>query len=80
MVRNKAALAKNFHIQPSEFEKMPYWEYELFIENLNDMIKEENERNKSEEDKYSNYKNFNPNSYKPKMPATPKMPTIPKIK
>ena len=82
LVANKAALAKAFHIQPSELEKMPYWEYELFIQKLNDMIKEENDKNKDEEEKYSKYKNFNPNSYKPQMPSgfsTPKMPSIPRI-
>ena len=82
MVRNKAALAKNFHIQPSEFEVMPYWEYELFIENLNEMIKEDNERNKSEEEGYNKYKNFKPDSYKPpKMPgySAPKMPKMPSL-
>ena len=46
------------------------------------MIKEENDKNKDEEDKYSKYKNFNPNSYKPQIPtgySMPKMPSIPKF-
>jgi hypothetical protein len=58
---------------------MPYWEYELFIENLNEMIKEDNEKNKSDEESYGKYKNFKPDSYKPpKMPgySAPKMPKM----
>ena len=79
MVANKVALAKNFHIQPSEFELMPYWEYELFIKKLNEMIKEESKKNEEEESKYK--QQYNPNSYKaPKMPSynPPKMPSLPK--
>lgn len=49
----KATLAKEFHIQPSELECMPAWEYELFIQEINKAIKEENKKNKEEEDKYN---------------------------
>ena len=58
---------------------MPYWEYELFIKKLNEMIKEENKKNSEEEGKYKNQ--YNPNSYKPKIPnySAPKMPSMPKI-
>ena len=33
----KAVLAKEFHIQPSEIEKMPAWEYELFMKEINNL-------------------------------------------
>lgn len=49
----KAILAKEFHIQPSELERMPAWEYELFMQEINKAIKEDNKRNKEEEDKYN---------------------------
>lgn len=32
---------------------MPAWEYELFIQEINKAIKEENKKNKEEEDKYN---------------------------
>ena len=38
LIRNKVSLAKNFHIQPSELEIMPMWEYELFMDELNNRI------------------------------------------
>ena len=41
LIQIKAALAKNFHIQPSEIENMPMWEYELFIGEMNDQVQEE---------------------------------------
>ena len=52
LVKIKASLAKNFHIQPTEIDKMPMWEYELFIKALNDEINEENEKQQKEMDKY----------------------------
>lgn len=41
-------MAKNFHIQPSEIDLMPAWEYELFMKEINEMVKEENERHEKE--------------------------------
>ena len=50
-IKVKATLAKEFHIQPSEIEQMPAWEYEMFMMEINNMVKEENARNKEEMDK-----------------------------
>lgn len=52
LVTIKATLAKNFHIQPSEIDTMPYWEYELFRDSINEQVKDENDRQKAEMDKY----------------------------
>lgn len=52
LIKVKASLAKNFHIQPSEVDNMPMWEYELFIQALNNEINEENEKQQKEMDKY----------------------------
>lgn len=74
LVKIKSSLAKNFHIQPSEIDNMPMWEYELFIKYINESVKEENEEQQKEMDKY------NINDYKnPKLPTAPKMPKIPKM-
>lgn len=89
-IKNKAALAKNFHIQPSEIDKMPTWEYEYFMMALNDLVNDENEEQKKEMSKYNidQYKKMaNPNSYKnmasPKMPSmqmpSMQMPSMPKM-
>lgn len=50
-IKVKSILAKEFHIQPSEIDAMPAWEYELFMREINQAVKEENERNKAEMDK-----------------------------
>ena len=89
-IKMKAILSKEFHIQPSEVDNMPAWEYELFIKEINALVKEENERNKQELDKAGlkdAQKMSNPSNIAsmqraatPKMPAMPKMPTTPTIK
>ena len=78
MIQIKASLAKNFHIQPSEIDRMPMWEYEMFIQEMNKQVKEENEKQQGEMDKYhvKDYmKNANPKNMS-KM-TQPKMPSMP---
>lgn len=48
LIKVKVSLAKEFHIQPSEIELMPAWEYELFMKELNNAVKEDNKRNEQE--------------------------------
>lgn len=73
LITIKASLAKNFHIQPSEIDAMPMWEYELFLQDLNNQVKEENKKQQDEMDKYhiNDYKKMsNPKNMKqPKMPS-----------
>ena len=80
-IKAKAILSKEFHIQPSELELMPAWEYELFIKEINNAVKEENERNKQEMDKAGikdAQKMANPsNIAKMQQAAMHKMPTAP---
>ena len=85
-IKVKSILAKEFHIQPSEIDKMPAWEYELFMQEINNLVKEENERNQKEMDKsgYSkmndpNYMKKMANSQMPKMDNSFKMPSMPKF-
>lgn len=76
-------MAKEFHIQPSELEQMPAWEYELFMKEINAAVKEENDRNKQEMDKAGidkAQKMSNPNNIaKMQKAATPKMPSMPSM-
>ena len=85
-IKIKAILSKEFHIQPSEIEMMPAWEYEMFVKELNNIVKEENERQKQEMDKAGlkdAQKMSNPSNIAkmqqaamPKMPQTPQMPKV----
>jgi hypothetical protein len=59
---------------------MPAWEYELFIKEINDIVKEENERNKQEMDK-AGLKNAQKmsdpkNIQRMQQSAMPKMPSV----
>ena len=75
LIKIKAQLAKEFHIQPSEIDWMQVWEYELFIKLLNEIVKEANEEQEAEQGKYSaNQYMKQAKSMIPKMPSMPSMP------
>lgn len=85
-IKAKALLAKEFHIQPSELDLMPAWEYEIFMKEINEAVKEENERNESEMDKYGikDHKKYtNPSNInrmqQQSMRNMPKMPSVPNM-
>lgn len=77
LIKMKATLAKNFHIQPSEIDEMPVWEYELFIQYINDEVKEENDKQQKEMDKYNinDYRKMSDPSKIQKM-SQPQMPKM----
>lgn len=83
-IKVKSLLAKEFHIQPSEIDKMPAWEYELFMKEINNAVKEENERNQTEMDK-SDYSKITDSKYIERQQrsmersAYKKMPSMPNI-
>lgn len=81
LAQTKAALLKNFHMQPSEVDNMVYWEYEYLIEALNQQVKEENDRQQAEMDKYKindklNSFNSKPNFAAPKQLQMPSFGTM----
>lgn len=81
LIKMKVNLSKNFHIQPSEIDTMMMWEYELFIQYLNETVKEENNKQEKEMDKYhindykkmTSQKNLNNQMKIPSLPSM-KMP------
>ena len=77
LIKMKATLAKNFHIQPSEIDEMHVWEYELFIQYINDEVKEENDKQQKEMDKYNinDYRKMSDPSRIQKM-SQPQMPKM----
>ena len=80
IINIKAQLGKAFHIQPSEVDKMPFWELEYYIKELEKMVAEENEENQNEVNKagigklgqIADPKNMS----KMMSAATPKLPDI----
>ena len=71
------ALYYHLHMQPSEIERMPYYEYEITIENLQELLKEKAE---AEKKAYEDGEKKNDSGSKYKTPKTPKMPSMPKFK
>lgn len=75
-------------LQPSEVEKMPYYEYEYIVQNLIDILKEKQE---AEEGQSKSHGDMNPNSmmkqagkylpagYNPNNPGSMKMPSTPSL-
>ena len=57
LIKNKASLSKHFHLQPSEIDRMQYWEYEAFMKEVNEMITEENKQTEDQM-KAVDYNNF----------------------
>lgn len=72
-VRNSLFICREYHIQPSEILRMPYWIYEEYLANIKDIQKKEEKEQKDQDKRY--------NSMMPKIPSMPKMsaPAMPKI-
>lgn len=88
MTKNKLFICKEYHIQPSEIDKMQFWEYEWYTDEIKEITKEQEKQNKQQEkDHQAIMSGMNPSSmmrtYGSSMPniSSPKMPTIsmPKI-
>lgn len=53
MVRNKLTICKNYHVQPSEVDILPFFEYEWMLGGINDDIEREQEEQKKQEQNQS---------------------------
>ncbi len=49
LVRNKLNICKEYHIQPSEIDRLQFYEYEYMLEEINKDIKEQEKRQKEQE-------------------------------
>ncbi len=71
MVRNKLHICKEYHVQPSEIDSIPWYEYEFIIEDIN----KDNEESKKDNDSIDAKSIMrDAKNSMPKMPRTPKMP------
>lgn len=53
LIKNKALLCKNFNIQPSELDRMTFYEYEFYLLEVQDMIKKEQDKQDENNEKYN---------------------------
>lgn len=77
LVKNKLFICRDYHIQPSEIDRLPYYEYEWYVENIQEIQKKEEEERKRQE-KAQNKAMPNMNSFKAPNYSLPKM-AIPKF-
>lgn len=83
LVRNKLFICKEWHIQPSEIDRLPYYDYELICEEINIVQKEQEKKQQEQEKQYSGMQSsMNPNrmmnSMRNSMPGM-KMPSLPTV-
>ena len=75
---------EKLHVQPSELDKLPYYELEYTVSIYNDILKERNDKEKdshnAEMDKYNMDDLGNSTRNLMKGASTPKMPSMPSIK
>ena len=79
MVRNKLHIAKNYHIQPSEIDNLPYYEYEMYLEEINIIAKKEEEQNEKQNEQYADMQS-SMNPQKMMQQAQQNMPSMGNIK
>ena len=80
LIRTKAALTKNFHISPNDIDKMMMWEYEIYLDCLNELVKEENDGQQAEMDKYKIHDHMKNANRMQRQASNPKMPNMGQMK
>lgn len=60
ILKNKLLLQKHFHLQESSIDSYPFWQFEENIKLVNEIIEEEDKKQKTQEKESSS--NFNADS------------------
>ena len=83
LTKNKLFICKEYHIQPSEIDRMQFWEYEWYTDEIKEISKAQEKEQKRQEKEYSSIQgSMNPSNMmrnvSQSMPSVsmPKMPTI----
>lgn len=81
LTKNKLFICKEYHIQPSEIDRMQFWEYEWYTDEIKEITKaQEKEQKRQEKEQASLQSSMNPSNMmrnvSQSMPSMPKMPTI----
>ena len=77
LAKSKLYICRDWHIQPSEIDRLPYYEFEWMIEYINEENKEQEKRSKEEQKQYDSMKKGMPNMNN--MMKNYQQPTLPKI-
>ena len=52
LVQNKFVICREYHIQPSEIDRMQYWEYEWYTDEIKEITKEQEKQQKQQEKEF----------------------------
>lgn len=78
LVKNKLYICREYHIQPSEIDRMQYWEYEWLTDDIKEITKEQEKQQKEQQKESESLKSsFNPNNMMRNVSNS--MPSMPKI-
>lgn len=56
LVKNKLFICRDYHIQPSEIDRMMWFEYEYMIEDIKEIKKQEEKQQEAQDKQYNNMK------------------------
>lgn len=77
LTKNKLFICKEYHIQPSEIDKMQFWEYEWYTDEIKEISKEQEKQQKAQEQEYDSMRSsINTSSMMRNAQQSMKMPTI----
>jgi len=79
LVVNKLYICKEWHIQPSEIDRLVYFEYEQMLDTIQEDHKEQEKRSKEEQKQYESMKKGMPNMNTMMKSMNQSTPTLPKI-
>lgn len=78
LTKNKLFICKEYHIQPSEIDRMQFWQYEWYTDEIKEITKEQEKQQKAQEkEQKAMQSSMNPNSMMRNMQSSmPKMPSM----
>ena len=77
LIKNKIIISKEYHIQPSEIDRLQFYEYEIYLEQLNLIAEQQAEENKKQQEQFDDMKSsMNPSKMMNNMSSNYKMPSV----
>lgn len=77
LVKNKLYICKEYHIQPSEIDRMYFYDYETMMFEIKNIQLEQEKENENQQKQYDDmHKNMNPGSMMSQAMNSIKMPSV----
>lgn len=80
LVLSKLGICREYHIQPSEIDRLTFAEYEIMLNEIQHHIKEQEKQNEQQQKEMASMKSgMNPNNMKMPSMSNMKMPSMPTV-